>query len=75
MNQQIKLLAKHADVWADDYCSHVAQSYSNWNVTRDEKFAHMIVQECLGICKSVEQIDGMAWECSDAIKEHFGLEF
>jgi hypothetical protein len=39
-----------------------------------EKFAELIIRDCLGICKSIENIDGMAFECYDNIKQHFRVE-
>ncbi len=39
-----------------------------------EKFAKLIAWECIGLCNSIEKIDGVAWECSDAIKQHFGIK-
>jgi hypothetical protein len=47
MNERIKQLAEQADDYADTYCDTIALSYSNWNTIRDEKFAELIVQECV----------------------------
>jgi hypothetical protein len=40
-----------------------------------EKFAELIVRECVGIVNSLEQYEGQG-DCSTAeyIKEHFGVE-
>ena len=69
MNERIKELAKQADDYADTYCDTIALSYTNWNTTRDVKFAQLIVKEC---CQKLES-DGMV-EIAMEIKEHFGVE-
>jgi len=65
MNERIKQLATQA-----------TRQYSPTYYTQEwiQGFAELIVRDCLGICKSVEKIDGVAWECTDAIREHFGVE-
>ena len=37
-----------------------------------EKFAELIVQECIRLCDQVDYVG--ADECIDAIREHFGVE-
>ena len=74
MNERIRQLAEQATVWKD----------ANHGYTFDkEKFALLIVRECLGCCEQVisdpvpESVD--TWlnggsQCMAEIKQHFGVE-
>ena len=76
MNERIKLLAKQAaaiDGWGVEV----------WQTTFTEKFAELIVNECVQECERIAQVyDGYhddagsdtASSCGDAIKELFGVE-
>jgi hypothetical protein len=61
MNERIKLL------WEQS-----AQRDDIHNVTRQEKFAELIVQEC---CDIVEKnlYQNIGWNTSRAVRRHFGL--
>jgi hypothetical protein len=70
MNERILELARQ--VWPDPSVSHV----------NHEKFAELIVRECLGCCeqvisdpvpKSVDTWLNGGEQCIQEIKEHFGL--
>ena len=74
MNERIKELAQQAG------CSIDGMGYGEGNV---EKFAELIVQECIGCCEQVisdpvpESVD--TWlnggeQCIQEIKQHFGVE-
>ena len=76
MNERVLELADKAgaDIWDDQ-----ASAGSYFNI---EKFAELIVRECIGCCESVisdpvpESVD--TWlnggeQCIQEIKEHFGL--
>lgn len=74
MNKRIRELAKQAG------CSIDGMGYGEGNV---EKFAELIVRECIGCCEQVisdpvpESVD--TWlnggsQCIVEIKEHFGVE-
>ncbi len=39
-----------------------------------EKFAELIVRECLEWCDAHATIDGTAQQVRDSIKQHFGVE-
>jgi hypothetical protein len=39
-----------------------------------EKFAELIVRECLDVCKSETMVRYAAEVCASRIKEHFGVE-
>ena len=73
MNERIKELAQQAG------CSIDGMGYGEGNV---EKFAELIIRECIGCCEQVisdpvpESVD--SWlnggeQCIQEIKEHFGL--
>ena len=78
MNQRIKELVKQ-----------VAPSFSEnqkWAIVREtdiEKFAELIVRECIGCCeqvisdpvpKSVDTWLNGGLQCIEEIKQHFGVE-
>ena len=74
MNERIKELAEQAG------CTIDGMGYGEGNV---EKFAELIVQECVGCCEQVisdpvpESVD--TWlnggeQCIQEIKQHFGVE-
>ena len=66
MNERIKEIA--------DQCYH---RYSEHNIDL-EKFAELIIQECLTKCDAVQTMYGQytftARKCKESIKEHFGVE-
>ena len=80
MNERIKELAEQAKDHAD-YYSMLSDSAEQEIFT--EKFAELIVRECLGCCEQVisdpvpESVD--TWlnggtQCMAEIKQHFGVE-
>jgi hypothetical protein len=64
LNERIKELAEQAET------KEVGYYFFD-----KEKFAELIVKECLGICKEKEQANlyGVR-EVENTIKEHFGVE-
>ena len=70
MNERIKLLAEQAG-WDNHH--------SKFD-TRIEKFAELIVKECVGVVEGGRFLHDQAptalfaKECSGAIKRHFGVE-
>jgi len=76
MNERIKELAKQVDVWFEED----GHSYSRlaWN----EKFAELIVKECMTICKEHPSrivsnnwvADAVAPDVVRQFEEHFGVE-
>jgi hypothetical protein len=74
MNERIKELSKQAG------CYYDGMGYGEGNI---EKFAELIVMECIGCCEQVisdpvpESVD--TWlnggsQCIDEIKQHFGVQ-
>jgi hypothetical protein len=64
MNDRIRQLAKQAD----DYERKLGKGIGP---TRDEKFAELIVGECVGIA---DEYDGVGSTIVNKIKQHFGVE-
>ena len=73
MNERIKQLAEQAELNATLL----------FNKEKLEKFAELIVQECVEVCGGIaavragyNDVDGRdtAYSCGDMIKEHFGVE-
>ena len=83
MNEQIRELVKRAGGHismrnlASNPVQHI-ESVELWD-DRIEKFAELIVQECIAICQDIDgEEDAMArcgrQDCVAEIKEHFGVE-
>ena len=76
MNERIKQLAEQAGYsWHNQFSGPILSSNAI------EKFAELIVRECVGICECEWNGDADTFaaseaynECADAIKEHFGVE-
>ena len=73
MNERIKELIKQA-------CIEVPHG-REWDVTFEyfdkEKFAEMIVRECIAQCWSVSELEhkgDVISECSKRMRKHFGVE-
>ena len=72
MNERIKELLDQSGLL--DYTKIV--------VPEHEKFAELIVRECMALCKSMDETDTQyrydyrrgVMDCVDTIKEHFGVE-
>jgi hypothetical protein len=63
MNERIKELAQQADDYATEKCR---DGFSNYNSAYDNKFAELIVRECLKECQS-------EMDCRE-IRKKFGVE-
>ena len=81
MNERIKELAKQAGVYFGeahkDYFGEEHPAYVSIRDMDFEKFAELIVKECMAMCKtSVGNADYNTGRlhCLNNIKEHFGVE-
>ena len=80
MNERIKELAKQAEDHADSQGFFVTINFaSDYQDCLMEKFAELIVRECVAICQDIDgEEDAMArcgrQDCVAEIKEHFGVE-
>jgi hypothetical protein len=83
MNERIKELARKAGISIlyeyDGYDGHAGVA----NFDDIEKFAELIVKECIGCCeqvisdtvpKSIDTFEQGGIHCMDEIKQHFGVE-
>jgi hypothetical protein len=83
MNKHIRELADEADSYAKQTVHYYMGQFDGltWEgkikQTRDQKFAELIVRECLDIVNrheySYHEADPL-WETAQLIKEHFGVE-
>jgi hypothetical protein len=84
MNKRILKLKNQAAEYANEVFEYHGKDYREIVM---EKFAELIVRECMGFCKEVESdMDGLPTKemrdigsmgakfCYDQIKEHFGVE-
>jgi len=75
MNERIQELDKQAKLWAMDntnfpISSHIPAGYT-------EKFAELLIEECIGQCWTVSELESNGYvvsECSKKIRKHFGIE-
>ena len=71
MNERIKELKEQALIWAVETLDPDALNDNEWGVAIDEKFAELIVQECLDIANDT-RYDGKI--VANRIKFVFGVE-
>jgi len=86
MNERIRELFQEAIDYADKTHTYTPEEGFNiqtWDKIRFEKFAELIVAECVEVCAGIAAVragyndaDGRdtAYSCGDTIKEHFGVE-
>jgi hypothetical protein len=68
MNELIQELVEQADSFADDILQN-DEFCIDWYVARDEKFAELIVKECIDYCG-----ENLSKTVGGALKIHFGIE-
>lgn len=83
MNEKIKLLAEQAGmvkILRQHAHEYGAGTFEDTEYPELEKFAELIVQECIGVVEGGSFLHDQAptalfaKECSGAIKRHFGVE-
>ena len=83
MNERIKELAEQAGMTDDKFGMYFAKDKHNEDGVDLEKFAELIVEECVSICEKDGQWytntgwlaeAGEALSLSEQIKEHFGVK-
>ena len=81
MNERIQQLAEQADNFADNKIQMPGEYHPDWHDVRDEKFAELIVRECIKIVEYKGNKSGkdhpVGFNLLDAaqdIKEHFGVK-
>jgi len=73
MNEKIKQLADQARALADQFQEQWKAGPSNEEFFQ-EKFAELIVRECMTLCEDVTERNDPAVACYYEIKKHFGVE-
>lgn len=77
MNERIKELALQAENYAAEQNDKFGVSYKR---TYNEKFAELLIRECMGIISNESEKISNEWRCKDGkhiwwkIKEHFGVK-
>ena len=88
MNEKIKALTEQVNDWVGNYLDSLGEYHPDWHTVRDNKFAELIIQECLDRIESYKIPCGnspageLACEWTydalktirDDIKETFGIE-
>ena len=77
MNERIKKLAEQAGITTNLDTDFFEKDPNKWVDYFSEKFAELIVQECMSMCQtSVGNADYNTGRlhCLNNIKEHFGVE-
>jgi hypothetical protein len=73
MNERIKQLALQATSWANDQYAG-----THWDILFQQKFAELIVRDCVGILEPKSRYTGEGPEVLKdkirQIKKHFGVE-
>jgi len=77
MNERIKEIAEQANIeFTYDPTEIPMRAFAECWDNELEKFAHLIVKECIGVCDSFSEECAPSGEThSNAIKEHFGVEY
>jgi hypothetical protein len=71
MNELIRKFAKQANSYTDSQVQISGDNHRDWMISRDEKFADLIVWECMKICEDVMKKDNSALACWSEIKGTF----
>jgi hypothetical protein len=53
MNERIRKLAEQADDYADNKIQMPGEYHPDWHDIRDEKFAELIIRECITQCEQI----------------------
>ena len=77
MNERIKKLAMECGAWTQVYENIKGNNDRLFlvnNTFNVEKFAELIVRECVNICKQGNDTQMSSGGAADAIKYHFGVK-
>jgi hypothetical protein len=69
MNERIKELIEQCK-----YDNPEASTWTSFKLFNEEKFALLIVQNCLDWCNAHSRDDGTAQKIAESIKKEFGVE-
>ena len=76
MNERIEKFARECGAWHQVYGNRTFMIDEHFDI---EKFAELIVKECVAICQDTDGEDNIdarsgRQDCAVEIKEHFGVE-
>lgn len=77
MNKLIRLLSEQADEFTDNKIQQRGEYHPDWHDIRDQKFAELIIEECLNQCYNRGMNDALyagQLQAAAYIEEHFGVE-
>jgi len=78
MNERFRELREQAFDWVQQQLYTVGSDHSVMQAEQlemiNQKFAELIVRECLEWCDAYATINGTAQQIRNSIKEHFGVE-
>lgn len=72
MNKRIQELKRDATIWCDDNIpEQFSEETGGYGSAWEEKFAELIVRECLAICEELGDKGMDGHYCADEIARHF----
>ena len=74
MNERIRKLAEQADKLADNQILMPGEYHPDWGDVRDQKFAELIVRECVTVVVDAVNHREPASTYASKIQQHFGVE-
>ena len=78
MTDRIKALGRQASTLAlEEYHARQKTEFAGdviYSDIYDQKFADLIIKECMEWCDAYATIDGTAQQIRDSIKDYFGIE-
>ena len=72
MNERIRELAKEALDYAEKNQS--AEVQQHWFKLYNEKFAELIVRECMNVIYNIDDLGGYHFKAVNEVKTHFGVK-
>ena len=70
MNQRIQELIEQAQDWADAHAPYASEEHEYFA----EKFAELIVRECMNVIYNIDDLGGYHFKAVNEVKTHFGVK-
>ena len=75
MNERIRELKHQASLWCDENIpDQYSEETNGYGSAWEDKFAELIVRECIDWCNAHARDDGTAQRIAEDIKKDFGVE-
>jgi|LakMenE01Jun11ns_1017448.scaffolds.fasta_scaffold9959551_18 hypothetical protein len=75
---KLKQYEDPASIYASERADYTDEDWQyQWERDYDQKFAELIINECIAQCNSVSKLEHQGYvvsECIKRIKTHFGIE-